>query len=54
MSLEPTSTSRRPRFGTRDLLDTFGGGRVCSTAECSTVLSQYNAKDRCGVHDTDD
>lgn len=26
-------------------------GRVCSNEDCSTVLSQYNSKTECSVHE---
>lgn len=29
----------------------FGQGRTCAATGCTTRLSQYNAADRCGVHD---
>ena len=46
-----STTARKNRFGTRDLVATFGNGRTCASGECTTVLSQYNHEDRCGVHD---
>lgn len=46
-----TAPKTRPyRFGTRDLVTTFGVGRRCADDECATVLSQYNDDERCGVH----
>lgn len=51
---EPTADTEpkaRPyRFGTRDLVTTFGVGRRCEEDGCATVLSQYNDDERCGVH----
>jgi len=47
-----STTQRKNRFGTRDLVATFGDGRTCASDDCSTVLSQYNDEDRCGVHDS--
>jgi hypothetical protein len=41
---------RPSRFGTRDLVATFGVGRRCADEDCGTVLSQYNDDERCGVH----
>lgn len=38
------------RFGTRDLVATFGVGRRCADDDCATVLSQYNDDARCSVH----
>ena len=28
----------------------FGTGRVCTHPDCSTVLSQYNRRDKCWAH----
>jgi hypothetical protein len=32
------------------LARTFGQGRVCSTAGCTTKLSRYNPNPRCWIH----
>ncbi|MFN2490921.1 MAG: hypothetical protein ABR529_14545 [Actinomycetota bacterium] len=29
---------------------TFGKGRICAAAGCSTVLSQYNRREKCWAH----
>ena len=52
MSTQSTTTARKNRFGTRDLVATFGNGRTCAADDCTAVLSQYNDEDRCGVHDS--
>ena len=38
----PGSRMRRPK--------TFDSGRVCSSADCSTVISRYNHSDLCFRH----
>jgi hypothetical protein len=36
-----------------DRLDTQPSGRVCATKGCETVLSRYNASNRCNLHAED-
>jgi hypothetical protein len=47
-----STPARKNRFGTRDLVATFGNDRTCASDDCTAVLSQYNDEDRCGVHDS--
>jgi len=47
---QTTAPTHRTRFGGRDLLATFGLGRVCAEGECATRLSRYNGENVCGVH----
>jgi hypothetical protein len=35
----------------RGYVDSYGNGRICAAAGCSTRLSQYNGRTVCGVHD---
>lgn len=37
--------------GRRERVRTYARGRVCAEDGCATVLSAYNAADRCAVHD---
>ena len=50
MNDDTAATLRRTRFGTKDLLTTYGRGRTCAEKQCETVLSQYNDDERCGLH----
>jgi hypothetical protein len=34
-----------------DRIAAFGGGRVCETPGCDTVLSKYNPAPYCSLHD---
>jgi len=43
----------RQRRRTRGHVASFGGGRVCSAADCDTQLSRYNDSETCSVHEDD-
>lgn len=38
--------------GRRERLRTYARGRVCAADGCATILSAYNAADRCALHGT--
>jgi hypothetical protein len=40
----------RPRRGE---VESYGGGRTCSSDDCTTVLSRYNKDQRCWTHAAD-
>lgn len=52
MNAEASETLRGRRIGAslgrRPKLQE--AGRVCTVADCSTILSRYNPRDRCRVH----
>jgi len=43
----------RQRRRTRGHVASFGGGRVCTAADCDTQLSRYNDTEKCSVHEDD-
>jgi hypothetical protein len=45
-----TASGARTRYGTRDLVATFGNGRICTSSSCETRLSRYNDDTVCAVH----
>ena len=49
-------TSNEPTPGTarregRGFISSFGAGRTCATPSCPTLLSRYNDKLYCSLHD---
>ena len=50
---EPEESEAHRRRRTRGHVTSFGEGRSCDVQDCDTVLSRYNATERCAVHDSD-
>ena len=48
--LRPPAPGERRRTG-RGHIDSFGEGRICAVAGCSTALSRYNPSVACWLHD---
>jgi hypothetical protein len=49
MPTEPSAGA--PRREGRGFISSFGAGRTCAVADCPTILSRYNERTRCSVHD---
>jgi len=54
MTAAPQPEAPRPgirRRTGRGFVDSFGNGRICSSAGCRTQLSQYNPESVCSSHE---
>lgn len=47
---DPEAAGQRRRTG-KGHVDSYGPGRVCEAAGCTTKLSRYNSSSACWVHD---
>jgi hypothetical protein len=45
------ATPGTPRREGRGYVPSFGAGRTCGTSGCETVLSRYNDKPTCWLHE---
>jgi hypothetical protein len=46
-----SGTPERDRPRTAGHIKEFGGGRVCTSFDCRTILSRYNRDVRCWLHE---